>query len=467
VISSNDFKRPVGKRKFLMVLANTWRTLRASFDPLRQRNFRIYLGGQTVSLVGTWLQVTAQGWLVWTLTQSEAALSIVAMLNALPILLFGPWAGVLAERLDRRKLLIGTQVSAMLLAFALAFLVQSNTVQIWHVYLLSFLLGTVNALDLPTQQTFLGDLSGMGEVRKAVNLNAMILQISRMIGPALAGFIVAQLGIAPSFWLNGISFIAVIATLLAVRSNQIRTEQKDVKPLRDLWEALRYLRTQPRMLDLFIISILVVFLALSIVFSQLPAVAATLLGGDAATLGILQAASGAGALVGVLIVIPILQSLRRMGFALCLSLAWVGAWLLVFSAARTLFLSSLALLLGSIGAPTVLATTLGLVQFMSPLEMRSRIMGLFTMVIFGLQTFAILIVGFIANQFGVAVATQINSILLVGSAGLLLVLRPGLRRWEPNKPAVITPVEAVTLPETLEVVEGVVPVVPALPGIEG
>ncbi|MEO8392998.1 MAG: MFS transporter, partial [Chloroflexota bacterium] len=263
-----------------MPLGNTWRTLRSSFDPLRQRNFRIYLGGQSVSLIGTWLQVTAQGWLVWTLTQSEAALSIVAMLNALPILLFGPWAGVVAERLDRRKLLIATQVASMILAFLLAFLVQSQTIQIWHVYLLAFLLGTVTAFDLPTQQTFLGDLSGMGEVRKAVNLNAMILQISRMIGPALAGFVVGKLGIAPSFWLNGVSFVAVIATLLAVRSNQVHTEVKQVKPLRDLWEALRYLRTQPRLVDLFIISILVVFLALSIVFSQLPAVAATLLGGD-------------------------------------------------------------------------------------------------------------------------------------------------------------------------------------------
>ena len=443
----------------MATLANTWRTLRSSFDPLRQRNFRIYLSGQTISLVGTWLQVTAQGWLVWTLTKSEAALSIVAMLNALPILLFGPWAGVIAERLDRRQLLIGTQVASMLLAFTLAFLVQSNSVQIWHVYLLSFLLGTVNALDLPTQQTFLGDLSGMGEVRKAVNLNAMILQISRMIGPALAGFVVVQLGIAPSFWLNGISFIAVIATLLAVRSNQVRSARTDVKPLRDIWEALGYLRTQPRMVDLFIISMMVVFLALSIVFSQLPAVAANLLGGDAATLGILQAASGAGALIGVLVVIPVLQALRRSGVAMALSLVWIGVWLLVFSAARTPVLSSFALLLGSIGAPTVLATTLGLVQFMSPLEMRSRIMGLFTMIIFGLQTFAVLIVGLVANTFGVATAIEINSVLLIVGASLLLIVRPGLRRWETNKPApVVTPLEDVAAEtEAVEVVEGIVP----------
>ncbi|HVU09817.1 MAG TPA: MFS transporter, partial [Phototrophicaceae bacterium] len=404
----------------MAVLRNTWRTLRGSFDPLRHRNLRIYLGGQTVSLVGTWLQTTAQGWLVWTLTQSNEALAIVAMLNALPILLFGPWAGVWAERLDRRKVLIGTQIAQMLLAFALALLVQTNTAQIWEVYLLSFLLGAVTALDLPSQQTFLGDLSGMGEVRKAVNLNSMILQVSRMVGPALAGWIVAQLGLAPSFWLNGLSFLAVIATLVAVRSKQVRGEQKHVQPLRDLWEALQFLRTQPRMQDLFLFSTLIVFLALSIVFSQLPAVAASLLNGDASTLGILQAASGTGALIGVLVVIPVLQTMKRIGMSLGLAVIWVGVWLVIFSMARTLLLSSLALLLGSIGAPTVVATALGMVQFMSPADMRSRILGLFTMIIFGLQTVAILVVGIVADKFGVAAAIEINGVLMIVGAAALL-----------------------------------------------
>src|SRR5690349_11721364 len=168
-------------------MTSVFSTLRESFSPLRFPNFRIYLSGQAVSLIGTWLQVTAQAWLVWTLTGSEEASGIVAMLGALPFLLFGPFAGVIAERTDRRKLLIVTQVAAMLLAFALAVLVQTGLVQIWHVYLLSFLLGTVNALDVPTQQTFLGDLSGTTELRRAVNLNAMILQVSRIVGPAIAG----------------------------------------------------------------------------------------------------------------------------------------------------------------------------------------------------------------------------------------------------------------------------------------
>ena len=409
-------------------------TLRSSFSPLRFPNFRLYLGGQTISLIGTWLQVTAQAWLVWTLTGSEAASGFVAMLGALPFLLFGPWAGILAERTDRRKLLIATQVSAMLLAFTLAFLVQSHLVQIWHVYVLSFLLGTVNAVDIPTQQTFLGDLSSTSELRKAVNLNAMILQVSRMVGPAVAGIVVHRIGIAPAFWVNGLSFLAVVASLTVLRSNQIRGEKKQATPLRDLAEALRYIKTQPRIQDLFIFSTLTVLLVLSIIISQLPAVADKILKGNAETLGTLQAASGAGALIAVLFIMPLFQTLRRSGIALGGAAVWMGAWLLVFSTSRSLPLSALALFFGSMGAPTVIATSLGLVQFMTPAEMRARVLSLFTMISFGLQTFAVLIVGYIAEKLGVATAIEINGILLISAAILMLIFRTELRRWEMSKP---------------------------------
>ncbi len=417
-------------------------TLRASFSPLRFPNLRLYLGGQTVSLVGTWLQVTAQAWLVWTLTGSEAASGIVAMLGALPFLLFGPFAGVIAERMDRRKLLIATQIVAMFLAFILAFLVQNQLVQIWHVYVLSFCLGVVNALDVPTQQTFLGDLSGTGELRKAVNLNAMILQVSRMIGPALAGIVVARIGIAPAFWVNGLSFLAVVASLAALSSNQVRSQNTVARPFRDLAEALRYLKTQPRLQDLFIFSTLTVLLVMSIIFSQLPAVADKLLKGNAETLGTLQAASGAGALIAVLFVMPIFQSLRRSGIALGTVAIWMGIWIFVFSTSRSLPLSALALFFGSMGAPTVIATSLGLVQFMTPVEMRARVLSLFSMISFGLQTFAVLIVGYVAEHLGVATAIEINGIILVSAAILMLTFRTELRRWEMSKPA-HTPAPAV------------------------
>ncbi len=426
-------------------MTSVFSTLRESFSPLRFPNFRIYLSGQAVSLIGTWLQVTAQAWLVWTLTGSEEASGIVAMLGALPFLLFGPFAGVIAERTDRRKLLIVTQVAAMLLAFVLAILVQTQLVQIWHVYVLSFLLGVVNALDIPTQQTFLGDLSGTSELRKAVNLNAMVLQVSRIVGPAIAGLAVARLGIAPAFWVNGLSFLAVVASLAALKSTQKMGENKEAKPLQDLMEGLRYLKTQPRIQDLFIFSTLTVLLVMSIILSQLPAVADKLLKGDAETLGALQSASGAGALIAVLFIMPVFQSLRRSGVALSLAAVWMGVWLIIFSVARSVPLSAMSLFFGSMGAPTVIATALGMVQFMTPPDMRARVLSLFTMISFGLQTFAVLIVGYVAERLGIATAIEINGFILIASAILMLVFRTEMRRWQmmhptstANAPSVIT-----------------------------
>jgi len=186
-------------------------------------------------------------------------------------------------------------------------------------------------------------------------------------------------------------------------------------------------------------------LVMSIILSQLPAVADKLLKGDAETLGTLQAASGAGALIAVLFIMPVFQSLRRSGVALSLAAVWMGIWLLVFSVSRSLPLSALALFFGSMGAPTVIATSLGMVQFMTPAAMRARILSLFTMISFGLQTFAVLIVGYVAERLGIATAIEINGIILIGAAVLILTFRTEMRRWQmahptntPNVQSVIT-----------------------------
>jgi MFS family permease len=420
-------------------MAGVIATLSSSFSPLKIRNFRIYLGGQAISLIGTWLQVTAQAWVVWELTKSEAALGVVNMLSSLPLLLLGPWAGVWADRLDRRKLLIGTQLGAMLMAFVLALLVQTGAVQLWHVYALAVLLGIVTALDFPAQQAFLGDLSGMGEIRKAVNLNAMILQTSRLIGPALAGFVVARLGSAPAFWLNGLSFLAVVVSLVLVRANQKRSPASGVSPLGQLWDAVRFVGKHPRMQDMFIFTAMITFFVLSIIMTQLPAVADKVLGGDAQTLGLLMASSGAGALAAVLVVVPITQAQRRSGLVLAGGTLWMAFWLMVFAASNWLPLSMFSLFMGSMGAPTVITLALGLIQLMSPADMRGRILSLFTMISFGLQPIASLWVGGLAQSLGVQMAIEINAIVLLAGALLILFLRADLRRWEVQLPAAPQP----------------------------
>lgn len=406
-------------------------TLRESFSPLKIRNFRIYLSGQAVSLVGTWLQMTAQSWVVWELSHSATALGVTAMLGSLPILLLGPWAGVWADRLDRRKLLILTQIGAMILAFILALLTQTGLVQLWHVYLLSGLLGIITAVDIPVQQTFLGDLSGMAEVRKAINLNITMLQVSRILGPALAGLIIATLGVAVAFWLNGLSFIAVIISLWLVSSNQVRKPHNG-KFLVEFKEGVSYVATQPRLQDLILLAILVTFFAFPVIMSLLPAVVGKVLQGDAATLSWLMMSSGAGALVGTMFLAPLTQATRRTGVVLGGIIGWVGVWLVLFSEVNWLPLSLISLFFVSIGIPAVLTTTMGLMQVLAPADMRARLMSLFFTLSFGMQPVASLLAGYSADALTTPVAIRVNGLLLILGAVLMLVIRPALRKWEAN-----------------------------------
>jgi len=405
------------------------RTIIAGFSPLKLPNFRLYMSGQAISLIGTWLQVTAQSWVVWELSHSEAALGIVTMLGALPTLLLGPWAGVIADRLNRRGLLILTQVGMMLLAFILAALIQLKMIQIWHVYIISGFLGIFSALDFPTQQAFLGDLAGMGEVRKAVNMNAMFLQVSRMIGPALAGWVIASWGTATAFWLNGISFLAVIASLLAVQASQVRYTRTNTSVWRDLWEGMRFLRRQPRIQDLLTLSIFVTLLAFS-VFTIMPAFAADILNGDAATLGSLLAASGAGALTSVVIIMPFAQSRRRPGLVMCLAILWAGSWIFMLSFTRWLPLAMLCMFALSMSMPLVIAMAMGLIQILTPGAIRARILSLFTMVSFGLQPISAMLVGGTSEKFGVAAIIAVNGFMLALAGLGMLFLRPELRQWQ-------------------------------------
>ena len=416
-----------------------FQTIIEGFSPLKLPNFRIYISGQAVSLIGTWLQVTAQAWVVWELTHSEAALGIVAMLGALPMLLLGPWAGVIADRLNRRGLLIFTQAGMMLLAFILAALVQLKLVQLWHVYTLSTLVGILSALDFPTQQAFLGDLSGMGEVRKAVNMNAMFLQASRMVGPALAGWVIGSWGAATAFWLNGASFLAVIGSLIAVRAHQVRRpHHEEFSVMRDLREGLRFLRSQPRIQDLLILSIFITMLALSLM-TMMPSFASERLGGNASTLGFLLAASGAGALTSVVFLMPLAQSRHHIGLLMAIAVVWAGVWILGLSFSTWLPVAMLCLFMLSMSLPLVVAMSMGLIQVLTPGEMRARLLSLFTMISFGMQPLSALLVGTASERFSVATVASVNGSILVLGGLAMIFLRQGLRQWEVHPTHVAPP----------------------------
>ncbi len=395
----------------------------SSFSVFRNRNFSIYLGGQAISLIGTWLQVTAQGWVVWKLTGSTEDLGITTMLGTLPLLLLGPWAGAWADRYNRRNLLIVTQVSAMVLAFILAFLVLSDTVQLWHVYLLSLLLGIVTAVDFPTQQAFLGDLAGTGEVRKAVNMNIMIVQASRLVGPSLAGIIIANFGAGTTFLFNGLSFVAVVASLLLLQNTRLtRAAASSSSALRGFWEAFQFVIHQPELVDLLLFLGVLMFFGISTVANILPAVATDILHGDAALLGALLSASGAGALVGVVILAPWVQSLPRTGPILSIFMICMGLGFMLLSFSSVQLIALVAMFLASTAGPPVFTTIMGLLQVKAPDSMRARVVGLGVMISFGLQPLAALWIGWLAEpaRLGIEHAIFLDSVLLLVGALIML-----------------------------------------------
>ncbi|MCE9647455.1 MAG: MFS transporter [Chloroflexi bacterium] len=412
-------------------------TYTRSFSPLKNRNLRIYLGGQTISLLGTWMQSAAQSWVIWELTHSESALGIVVMLNSLPLLLLGPWAGGIADRFNRRLILIVTQAIAMFLAFALAILIQTGLIQIWHIYLCSLILGIVATLDFPAQQAFIGDMSGMGQVRQAVTLNIMILQVARMLGPALGGFLLKAVGNSVSFWINGLSFFFVILSLLLIRSQQ--AQHNGASSRGQFRETLDFLRTQPRMIDLMVFASLVTFFGFS-VFNILPAVADHVLHGDSQTFGLLSAASGAGALASTIFLLPLSQAAKRIGLIVTGAAAWMGAFFLMLSSSTWMSLSMTAIFFMSLGAPLVMTTGLGVMQLMAPRDMRARIISLFTMLTFGLQPLSSIVIGYSAEVLGVQTAIFVNAFCLIAGAVLMFLFRKGLRQWvlQPDAPPILS-----------------------------
>jgi len=403
------------------------KTYTKSFAPLKNRNLRIYLGGQAISLLGTWIQSTAQSWVVWELTKSESSLGIVVMLNTLPLFLLAPWAGGIADRFNRRFILLATQSIAMLLAFVLAYLIQTDQVQVWHIYLFSFILGNVAALDFPAQQAFIGDLSGMGQVRQAVTLNIMGLQVARMLGPAIAGVLLKLFGAAASFWINGASFFVVLLSIFAVRSQQASHPHNGARG--QFRETVDFIRFQPRMVDLMVFAGLVTFFGLSI-FNILPSVADNVLHGDSQTYGLLFGASGAGALVSVLFLLPLSQAAKRIGLIVTIAAAWMGTFFLLLSTSTWLALSMAAIFFISLGAPLVLTTGLGVLQLMAPGNMRARIISLFTMLTFGLQPISSIAIGYSAEHLGTQTAILINALCLITGAALMFFFRKGWRGWE-------------------------------------
>src|SRR5256886_9757764 len=396
------------------------------FGALAHRNFRLFFLGQGVSLIGTWMQNVGQGWLVLELTNSPFYVGLVSALGSLGVLLLTIYAGVVVDRTNKHRLVVLTQTLSMLPAFALAALVWSRAVAVWHVAALAAFLGVVNAFDIPARQAFIVDLVGKQDLMNAIALNSSAFNAARVIGPAVAGLLIGALGVGACFFSNGVSYLAVIAGLLAMRLPPYVRGPKTGSAWAGLSEAVAFLRGDRR------VSTLVVLMALFSIFGFpffviMPVFARDVLHRGAAGYGLLMTAVGIGALIGALAV-ALLDRRIRQGPPLLAAAGPFGLLRGAFALSRVYLVS--VVLLGLTGATMIVnnALTNATIQTLVPDDLRGRVMGFYSFVFVGLAPLGSLQVGALAERIGPPVAVALGGAATALAVAVAAWRGPELRR---------------------------------------
>jgi len=373
------------------------------------------------------MQATAQGFLIYEITQSTVFLGLVGFASGLPTWLFTLYGGVIADRIPRRKLLIITQLFMMVLAFVLAFLVFTDLVQPWHIILLAFLLGTANAFDAPARQAFVVEMVGRDVLTNAIALNSTIFNIGTVIGPAIGGLIYSWLGPAWCFTVNGISFIAVITALAMMRLDPIsKIVKKEKSTLRNLLVGVRYVVGNSNILTLEIVVAAVSIFGFGMM-TLIPAWASSVLHGDVRTNGWLLSARGVGSLVGALMIAYLgSRNIRGKIWAIGTLLMPVG--LIIFGTIKNLPVSLIMLVIVGWSFMSVLNTTNAMIQSWVPDDLRGRVMSVHILIFMGSAPIGSLLAGTLAEKFGEPTTVLINAGVLLVITWLVLFLRPGMRK---------------------------------------
>lgn len=367
---------------------------RNTFSSLRIRNYRLYFIGQGISLSGTWMQIIGQSWLVLKLTGSGTALGFVTALQFLPILILAPWGGVVADRFNKRRLLYITQSAAGILALVLAVLVATSIVKLWMVYLLAAALGLVNSIDNPTRQTFVYELAGSDELKNAVTLNSTEINLTRVIGPALAGAIIATIGLAPCFFINAASYVAVLVSLLLMRGQELYTVEPVQRARKQLREGFLYVRNTPILRDALVMMAIIGTLTYEFQVT-LPLMAKYTFHGNAGTYAWLTAAMGAGAVIGGLATAGRRKTAPR---GLIVTALAFGAAVLVAAFSPSLLTAILAMVIVGVFSISFTALDNTILQQASDPNMRGRVMALWTVAFLGSTPVGGPIIGWIGEQ---------------------------------------------------------------------
>jgi MFS family permease len=402
--------------------------LQETFAALKHYNYRLWFFGQMVSLMGTWMQSTAQGYLIYQLTGSPAYLGLVGFVGGLPALLFTLFGGVIADRISRRNMMVITQTSMLALAFILAALAFTNVVQPWHILVLAFLLGIANAFDAPARVAFVTELVSREDMTNAIALNSTMFNIGTVVGPSVAGLTYAAFGPAWCFTLNGISFIAVIVALLFMRIKPIIPPSHRATVMADLKEGLRYVFSHTLILSLIGSIGLVSIFGIGML-TLLPAWATDILHGDVTTNGLLVSARGFGSLVSALM-LAYLGNRRYRGKLWTLGTFVMPVLLFIFAWIRWLPLSLVMLVGIGWSFMMIMNNSNAMMQSQIPDHLRGRVMSVYTLVFFGSMPLGSLFAGEFAQKFNEPLTVILGAAVLMGMAIASWIFLPGIRNQE-------------------------------------
>ncbi len=394
---------------------------------LRSRNYRLFAAGQGISLIGTWMQQVAMSWLIYRMTGSAFLLGIVGFASQIPTFLLAPIAGVLADRLNRRYVLIATQTLAMIQAAILAIVVFMGAVQVWHIVGLSLLLGLINAFDIPMRQSFVVEMvDNREDLGNAIALNSSLVNAGRLIGPAIGGILVVSVGEGICFVLNSLSYLAVIVALTAMRiADRPKPPRHARHLLHELQDGAAYTFSFGPIRSILILVAVISLMGMP--YSVLvPVFAREVLHGGAHTFGFLMTAAGSGALAGTLYLAS-RKSVVGLGRVIVWSTIIFAAGIALFAVSKNLYFSLIVLCAAGFGAMTLVASSNTILQTIVEEEKRGRVMSFFTMAFMGMTPFGSLGAGYMANLIGVRETLLLGSAACLAGAALFARQLPAIR----------------------------------------
>lgn len=388
------------------------KSIKNTFRALRYPNYRVFITGQAISRIGTWMERTAVSWVVYEMTHSTFMLGVTVFASQFPSFLFSLFGGIVADRYNRHRVVMITQILSMIQATILAVIVLLGHAQVWQILTLITTLGIINAFDIPARQTLVHQLvENPEDLSNAVALNSSIVNIARLVGPALSGIVLSTMGAGICFSINALSYLAVIVSLLFLKLRPQEIKPKKQSNFKEIKEGFRYLKAHPHLAPLTIYIGIVSLLVLPF-NTLLPEFAKEVFHGDAQTFGYISSCIGSGALIGT-IFLASLKGDSRKSPVLLINAAVLGISLILFSQVQNLYLALAIALVAGFTALTQSTICLTIIQTRAAPEMRGRMISLFAMSLFGMLPLGGLIIGWISNQIGSSMTVFIQGILSI------------------------------------------------------